>query len=106
MAGEIAVVTATAGFHPLRRLKSLAAELKGAGFVGCVLFDLLSVNGLADNRFISATFTGHDFDRASFALSAEIDDRIKKEQDLIARHDRDFLLGSVLCSSEIEHFTR
>jgi hypothetical protein len=103
--GEIAVVTATADFHPLRQLKKLASELENLHFEGAVLFDLLAVNGLAENRFVSMKFHGNEFDRSSFALESNINPSIRSEQDTIAKHDHTFLLGSVLSSSEIEKFT-
>ncbi|NLY16306.1 MAG: type II toxin-antitoxin system RnlB family antitoxin [Gammaproteobacteria bacterium] len=103
--GGIAVVTATAEFHPLRQLKQLATELEAIGFKGSVLFDLLAVNGLAENRFASINFTGKQFDRNSFAVESDVNQNIKSEQDSFARNDETFLLGSVLSSSEVEKFT-
>lgn len=102
--GGIAVVTATPTFHPLRQLKELAIELNAIGFEGSVLFDLLAVNGLADNRFASIKFSERKFDRSSFALESEVNPSIKDEQDTIAKQDHTFLLGSVLSSTEIEKF--
>jgi hypothetical protein len=102
--GEIAVVTATADFHPLRQLKQLAKELGSLGFEGGVLFDLLAVNGLAPNRFASMKFTGSGFERASFAVESDVNSSIKSEQDSLAKSDQTFLLGSVLSSSEREKF--
>lgn len=104
--GGIAVVTATAEFHPLRQLEQLAGELEAIGFEGKVLIDLLAVNGLADNRFASVRFDGTAFDKASFAVESEVDQGIKSEQDAIARADRSFLLGSVLSSGEMGQFVR
>jgi hypothetical protein len=103
--GEIAVVTATADFHPLRQLKQLAVQLENLHFEGAVLFDLLAVNGLAKNRFVSMKFCENGFDRSSFALESNINPSIRSEQDTIAKHDHTFLLGSVLSSSEVEKFT-
>ncbi|HDQ4328768.1 TPA: type II toxin-antitoxin system RnlB family antitoxin [Pseudomonas aeruginosa] len=103
--GEIAVVTATADFHPLRQLKQLSSELESLHFEGAVLFDLLAVNGLTDNRFASMKFHRNEFDRSSFALESDVNPGIKSEQDDFAKHDHTFLLGSVLSSSEIEKFT-
>lgn len=105
MIGEVAVVTATADFHPLRQLKQLTYELESANFAGIVLFDLLAVNGLAENRFVSMKFTGQNFDKTSFAIESDINQNIKSEQDSIAKQDHTFLLGSVLSSLEIEKFT-
>lgn len=103
--GEIAVVTATADFHPLRQLKKLETELETASFVGAVLFDLLAVNGLSDNRFASMKFNESKFDRATFAIESNVNSDIKNDQDVIVKNDNTFLLGSVLSSSEIENFT-
>lgn len=103
--GEIAVVTATSEFHPLRQLKQLTAELDNLQFGGSVLFDLLAVNGLAENRFASMKFSNRKFDRSSFALESEVNLSIKDQQDTIAKQDHTFLLGSVLSSEEVEKFT-
>lgn len=103
--GNIAVVTATAEFHPLRQLKQLAKELEAIGFEGNVLFDLLAVNGLAENRFVSIKFTGQSFDKTSYAVESEVNQSIRSEQDSFAKNDETFLLGSVLSSSEVEKFT-
>ncbi len=103
--GDIAVVTATPDFHPLRQLKQLTKELGSLGFEGLVLFDLLAVNGLAPNRFASMKFGKNGFERASFAVESEVSSNIKNEQDSIAKSDQTFLLGSVLSSSELQKFT-
>jgi hypothetical protein len=103
--GGVAVVTAYCGFHPLRKLSELAIELKALGFEGEVLFDLLAVNGLADNRFSSMKFLGNNFDHSSFARESDVNPDIESEQNAIAKQDTTFLLGSVLSSSEIEKFT-
>jgi len=105
LVGGIAVVTATADFHPLRQLKQLTSELESLHFEGMVLFDLLAVNGLAENRFASMKFSERTFDRSSFALESEVNPSIKDEQDTIAKQDHTFLLGSVLSSEEVEKFT-
>ena len=102
--GEIAVVTATADFHPLRQLKLLTKELVSLRFEGGVLFDLLAVNGLAPNRFASMKFGTNGFERASFAIESDVRSSIKSEQDFLAKSDQTFLLGSVLSSSELEKF--
>lgn len=103
--GEVAVVTATADFHPLRQLKRLSTELGSFGFEGVVLFDLLAVNGIAPNRFASMNFGKNGFERESFSVESEVSSSIKNEQDLIAKNDQTFLLGSVLSSSELQKFT-
>ena len=98
------MVTASADFHPLRKLKQLAIELEAISFEGSVLFDLLSVNGLAENRFASINFSGHQFDKRSFAVESNINEIIKNEQDSMAKGDEIFLLGSVLSANEVETF--
>lgn len=103
--GKIAVVTATADFHPLRQLKQLTVELDKLQFEGEVLFDLLAVNGLAENRFASMKFSERKFDRTSFTVESEVTPSIKDEQDTLAKQDQTFLLGSVLSSKEVEKFT-
>jgi hypothetical protein len=102
--GEIVVVTATADFHPLREIKILTSKLASLGFEGIVLFDLLSANGLAPNRFASMKFGKRGFDRSSFAVETDVSSAIKKGQDLMAKNDQAFLLGSVLSSSELKNF--
>lgn len=103
--GEIAVVTATAEFHPLRHIRQIATELKKLNFNGQVLFDLLAVNGFSPNRFASMKFDSSGFDRSTFAVESEVSNGIQQEQDAIAKCDQTFLLGSVLSSSELERFT-
>lgn len=102
--GRIAVVTATAEFHPLRQLTQIAAELDQLRFCGEVLFDLLAVNGLSENRFASMKFVEHKFHRSTFAVESNISQSIIDEQDSIAKQDQTFLLGSVLSSGELEKF--
>lgn len=102
--GEIAVVSATADFHPLRQIKQLSTELVRLDFEGVVLFDLLAVNGLNPNRFASMKFGKNGFDRTSFAVESHVSLSIQDEQDLIAKSDQTFLLGSVLSSSELKKF--
>lgn len=103
--GEVAVVTATADFHPLRQIKCLSTELVRLGFEGAVLFDLLAVNGLSSNRFASMKFGSNGFDRASFVVESEVNSGIRIEQDSIVKSDPTFLLGSVLSSSELKNFS-
>ncbi|MFC3169178.1 type II toxin-antitoxin system RnlB family antitoxin [Paracoccus fontiphilus] len=102
--GEIAVVTATADFHPLREIKILTSKLASLGFEGIVLFDLLSVNGLTSNRFASMRFKKNAFDRSSFSVETNVSSAIQEGQDLMTRSDQAFLLGSVLSSSELKRF--
>lgn len=102
--GDVAVVTATADFHPLRQLPWLEAELRTLNFEGSVLFDLLAVNGMTPNRFASMQFSEGCFERKSFAVELSVGTNIRAEQDSVAKSDQTFLLGSVLSSSEVEEF--
>lgn len=102
--GGIAVVTATADFHPLRQKQQITTELARLGFEGVVLFDLLAVNGLTPNRFASMKFGKNGFDRTSFSVESNVSLSIQDEQNLIAKSDSTFLLGSVLSSSELKKF--
>lgn len=102
---KTAVVTATAEFHPLRQLKDISKNLVSLGFEGIVLFDLLSVNGLTQNRFVSMKFANNGFDRSSFTTEFNVNSNIKNEQDLNAKNDQTFLLGSVLSKDELKEFT-
>lgn len=100
----IAVVTATADFHPLRQIAQLTTDIKAHGFEGVVLFDLLAVNGLAPNRFVSMRFNSTGFDRSSFEIASEVESNILKEQNQNAKNDPFFLATSVLSSSEVRQF--
>ncbi|MGB0467396.1 MAG: type II toxin-antitoxin system RnlB family antitoxin [Pontibacterium sp.] len=102
--GGVAVVTATADFNPLRQLKALAKELESRSFHGQALFDLLALNGFADNRFVSIAFDGHKFDRASLAVESSVNSKLKSSQDSMAKSDLSFLGSTVLSSEELEHF--
>lgn len=102
--GNVAIITASADYDPLQSLKSLAHALSNAGFSGSVLFDLLAINGLADNRFVSVNFNRQDFDRATFALEQNVAPEVRRSQDTAARRDLDFLKSTVLSSSEVDDF--
>lgn len=102
--GKIAVVTASAEFHPLRQLSQLANELKAVGFKGHVLFDLLSVNGLSSNRFVSVEFNGNAFDRSSLSVESSIDPSLQEEQNTLIKKNPNFLKDSVLSQFEINEF--
>ena len=100
-----AVVTATADFHPLREVKAITSRLHEVNFEGLVIFDLLSVNGLEMNRFATMSFSRDGFDRRSFLVDAKICTSIRRDQDLRAKSDKDFLLGAVLSTDEVKAFT-
>lgn len=100
----MAIVTATADFHPLRQIHQLSTDIKAHNFEGIVLFDLLAVNGLAPNRFVSMRFNATGFDRSSFEVTSKINAVILKEQNQNAKNDPVFLTKSVLSSSEVRQF--
>ena len=102
--GEVAVITASPDFHPLRQIMKISSQLGGLNFTGLVLFDLLAVNGLESNRFASMRFGKSGFDRGSFSAETTVSSSIQKEQDAAARDDQEFLHGSVLSSSELKNF--
>lgn len=102
--GEIAVVMASADFNPLRKLVNLAKELETLRFSGHVLFDLLAINGFADNRFVSIDFDGKSFNRSSIAIESNIGQELRFEQDSLAKSDPVFLAGSILSSDEVNNF--
>jgi len=102
--GKIAVVTATVEFNPLRQLRQLGKELESLGFEGSVLFDLLSVNGLSTNRFVSVEFDGHIFDRKSFSVESGVDPFLRNEQNSLIKENPGFLKDSVLSPAELNEF--
>ncbi len=102
--GKIAVITATAEFNPLRHMSQLSKELESLRFEGHVLLDLLSVNGLAENRFVSVEFDGHAFDRRSLSVESAIDPLLREEQNSLIKQNPSFLQDSVLTPSELNDF--
>lgn len=101
---DIAIITGQEDFHPLRQLKSIEKELEKLHFIGTVLFDLLSFNGVNENRFVSIFFEKNRFDRSSFQVESNINKKIEEDQNEIIRKDKDFLLCSILSSHEIDNF--
>lgn len=100
----IAVITATLDFHPLHNLKYITSELNAIQFEGKVIFDLLAVNGLTYNRFVSMQFVDQSFDRSSFTVDIQVELNIKNEQDAIIKQDVNFLSSTILTTSEIQQF--
>lgn len=105
-AGSALMVTAGPDFHPLRRIKPLAAQIMEIGFEGEVFFDLLAINGLEGNRFASMKFSNGAFDRSSFSYDPDIEPQLVEEQDAAARSDLSFLAATVLSTQELEDFSR
>lgn len=102
--GAALMVTAGPGFHPLREITPLTAQISELGFQGEVLFDLLAVNGLEGNRFASMSFSQGAFDRSSFSAGPLVDPMLIEEQDVAARTDPSFLSATVLSSCEVARF--
>lgn len=103
---KIAVVTATGSFHPLRELGKVSRLLSKDNYEGEVIFDLLAVNGLANNRFVSYKFRNGKLDRDSILIDPKVPEHIIEGQNEKARNDKEFLEGSVLSQDEIEEFTK
>lgn len=101
---NIAVVTATADYDPLHKLSNLEVELKKYKFEGTVLFDLLCINGLCDNRFIELLFNGREFNRTSYKVKISIDTKLKSHQDNYFYSHPHILNSSVLSSKEVKYF--
>lgn len=101
---KMAVVTAHDDYNPMQHLKKIGSELNSLKFKGIVLFDLLSTNGLTDNRFVKIIFNGIEFDRASFCVVEKIDESIKEEQDKIFRSQPRLLHSTVLSNYEVGNF--
>jgi hypothetical protein len=102
--GKSVLVTAFADYNPLQQLNPLSSELADMQFCGRVMFDLLCINGNADNRFVTIFFDGSKFDRNSFSILFEIDSFLKNEQDILFCNNPDLLQGTVLSSSELMQF--
>lgn len=101
---DVAVVTATADYDPLHKLSKLEAELSEFSFEGTVLFDLLCINGLCENRFIEIAFNGDKFNRTSYKVRASVDDHLLKSQDKFFTLNPHILNFSVLSAKEVKNF--
>lgn len=105
--GKYAVVTANADFHPIRNLHKIVPELEQLDFKGTVVFDLLAVNGLSENRFISINFDGRTFNRRSYSIapSSSLGD-LESVQNKMLMHELAFMTSTVLTATEIQSFRR
>lgn len=101
---RVAVVTASGDYNPIQNLTKIGFELNKIKFKGSVVFDLLSFNGLSNNRFVQITFNDEGFDRASFCVLNNCDKLIVDEQDLFFKSHPNLLSSSVLSELELSHF--
>lgn len=99
------VVTALPDFNPLKNLPYLEGKLKSGQFIGVILFDLLYINGLSDNRFVEMSFDGTEFERKSFSIKHDIDEKLKFEQDQFFIKNPDYLLSSILSPLEMDEIS-
>lgn len=102
--GDVAIVTASTGFYPLRKISEVNRRLAEFYFDGLVVFDLLAVNGLTENRFASMIFKAGTLDTSSFSTEVHPIDKIKDQQDALARLDENFLKETVLSTDEVKGF--
>ncbi|WP_235169305.1 type II toxin-antitoxin system RnlB family antitoxin [Photobacterium iliopiscarium] len=86
---------------PLHDLPNLAEQIKSTHFHGEVVFDLLCVNGMSRNRFISMFFNS-SFDRAT--KKALMSHELENAQSEFYRHNPNYLHSSVLHEEEISAF--
>lgn len=103
MEDGVVVISATPDFHPLRQLKAVRKALRSLGFEGNILFDLLAVNGLGEQRFISSRFI--DGKLTGFIVEGDgVDPGIVIRQNQRMKERPGFLAASVLSSEEQEAF--
>ena len=69
------IVIATSYISPISRLDDLARDIHQAS--GVVLFDLILINGLEDNRYISAELKDGSFVRKSFKKEKVVSDDLR-----------------------------
>lgn len=67
-----AIIFSTDHISPTEELSQIEEELRENKYVGNIIFDLLLINGNADNRFIEAFFDGIAFDRKSFKIANKL----------------------------------
>ncbi|EOX4467705.1 type II toxin-antitoxin system RnlB family antitoxin [Vibrio alginolyticus] len=99
--GNKLVVSSVCYESPLHNLPELAKTIKSINFHGEVVFDLLCVNGLSRNRFVSMLFDS-SFDRSSKRpLSSN---ELEVAQSKFYKSHPDFLYSSVLPKEQISCF--
>ncbi|CAB1220853.1 type II toxin-antitoxin system RnlB family antitoxin [Acinetobacter bouvetii] len=101
---KLVIITAILDFNPIKKLKLISAELEERKFQGTVTFDLLVLNGIEDNRFISMYFDGKKFDKSTICIQSHIKTNLEIEQNSFFKNNIDLLAHSVLSSKEISYF--
>ncbi|EOY6909926.1 MULTISPECIES: type II toxin-antitoxin system RnlB family antitoxin [Proteus] len=97
------VVCSTSYENPLHELTTIAQELVLLNFCGDVIFDLLCVNGISRNRFISIKFDPlKGFDRKS--KKAFKSHSLENEQNHFYSTKRNYLYNSVLAKETVDAF--
>lgn len=100
------IIIALPDYNPLNQLMILGESLKKINYIGLVIFDLLVINGVSSNRFVSFIFNGYKFERKTLKIIKDIDYNIKRNQDDFFRKHFDLLESSVLSSEEIKTFNQ
>ncbi|CAK2250789.1 Antitoxin to toxin RNase LS or RnlA [Vibrio crassostreae] len=99
--GNKLVVSSVCYESPLRNLPELSKHIQSIDFHGEVVFDLLCVNGMSRNRFVSIFFDS-SFDRSSKKpLNSS---KLESVQSEFYRHHPDYLQSSVLQDEQINYF--
>ena len=90
------IVWSVSYVSPTEHLEEIAHALADCAYSGRVVFDLLLANGQTSNRFVSARFDGHNFDRASFAVLSQGIDTLKQISLVFYHSHPELLENSVL----------
>lgn len=97
------VVCSTSYENPLHELVTIAQELALLNYCGDVIFDLLCVNGISKNRFISIKFDPiKGFDRQS--KKAFKSHSLEHEQNDFYAAKQNYLYNSVLAKETVDAF--
>lgn len=99
--GNKLVVSSVCYESPLRDLPELTKQIRLFDFQGEVVFDLLCVNGMSRNRFVSMFFDS-SFNRSSKKPLSS--DELESVQSDFYREHPDFLYSSVMQKKQIESF--
>ncbi|CAG20221.1 type II toxin-antitoxin system RnlB family antitoxin [Photobacterium profundum] len=99
--GNKLVVSSVCYESPLRNLPELAKQIQSFDFHGEVVFDLLCVNGMSRNRFVSMFFDS-SFNRSS--KKPLTSDELECAQSDFYRKNPDYLYSSVLHEEQISSF--
>ncbi|ELR8674036.1 type II toxin-antitoxin system RnlB family antitoxin [Vibrio vulnificus] len=98
--GNRLVVSSVSYESPLHELPQLSKDIESINFHGEVVFDLLCVNGISRNRFVSMFFDS-SFDRRS-KKPLTSDEIVTAQSEFYKKHP-DFLYSSVLHEEQISN---